>query len=140
MQKNGELNGDLNHRIQVGWMKWKSASGMLCDRSMRLKLKGKFYRTEIRPAMHYGMECWTVKHQHVHKIGVTEMRIFRWMCGPKSLLPGRRVGLLGPAQIYVSIPKYKNLPLTLETSTASLALSLLIFPQSGVETQPTKRQ
>ncbi|CAN6580293.1 unnamed protein product [Malus baccata var. baccata] len=27
LQKNGELDGDLNHRIQAGWMKWKSASG-----------------------------------------------------------------------------------------------------------------
>ncbi|KAM1827078.1 hypothetical protein ACFX13_026354 [Malus domestica] len=62
LQKNGELDGDLNHRIQAGWMKWKSASGVLCDRRMPLKLKGKFYRTTIRPAMLYGTECWAVKH------------------------------------------------------------------------------
>ncbi|RXH80326.1 hypothetical protein DVH24_041473 [Malus domestica] len=81
LQKNGELDGDLNHRIQAGWMKWKSASGVLCDRRMPLKLKGKFYRTAIRPAMLYGTECWAVKHQHVHKMGVAEMRMLRWMCG-----------------------------------------------------------
>ncbi|RXH92697.1 hypothetical protein DVH24_033593 [Malus domestica] len=33
-----------------------------------------FYRTAIRPAMLYGTKCWTVKHQHVHKMGVAEMR------------------------------------------------------------------
>ena len=81
LQKNGELDGDLNHRIQAGWMKWKSASGVLCDRRMPLKLKGKFYRTAIRPAMLYGTECWAVKHQHVHKMGVAEMRMLRGMCG-----------------------------------------------------------
>ncbi|KAM1143650.1 hypothetical protein ACFX2B_032151 [Malus domestica] len=81
LQKNGELDGDLNHRIQAGWMKWKSASGVLCDRRMPLKLKGKFYRTAIRPAMLYGTKCWAVKHQHVHKMGVAEMRMLRWMCG-----------------------------------------------------------
>ncbi|KAM1798712.1 hypothetical protein ACFX12_032753 [Malus domestica] len=81
LQKNGELDGDLNHRIQAGWMKWKSASGVLCDRRMPLKLKGKFYRTAIRPAMLYGIECWAVKHQHIHKMGVAEMRMLRWMCG-----------------------------------------------------------
>ncbi|KAM2895754.1 hypothetical protein FF1_010810 [Malus domestica] len=32
-------------------MKCKSASGVLCDRRRPLKLKGKFYRTAIRPAM-----------------------------------------------------------------------------------------
>ncbi|KAM1321281.1 hypothetical protein ACFX1X_014537 [Malus domestica] len=62
-------------------MKWKSASGGLCDRRRPLKLKGKFYRTAIRPAMLYGTKCWAVKHQHVHKMGVAEMRMLRWMCG-----------------------------------------------------------
>ncbi|KAM2859996.1 hypothetical protein COP2_025345 [Malus domestica] len=75
---NGEFDGDLTHRIQAGWMKWKSASGVLCDRRRPLKLKGNFYRTTIRPAMLYGIECWAVKHQHV---GVMEMRMLRWMCG-----------------------------------------------------------
>ena len=80
-QKNGELDEDLNHRIQVGWMKWKSASGLLCDCRMPLKLKGKFYRMAIRPDMLYGTECWAVKYQHVHKMGVVGMRMLRWMCG-----------------------------------------------------------
>ena len=62
LQENGDLDGDLNHRIQAGWMKCKSASGV-CDRRRPLKLKGKFYRTAIRPAMLYGTECWAVKHQ-----------------------------------------------------------------------------
>ncbi|KAM1032662.1 hypothetical protein FF1_036269 [Malus domestica] len=81
LQKNRELDGDLNHIIQAGWMKWKSASGVLCNRRMPLKLKGKVYRTAIRPAMLYGTECWAVKHQHIHKMGVAEMRMLRWMCG-----------------------------------------------------------
>ncbi|KAM2851653.1 hypothetical protein PS2_027746 [Malus domestica] len=70
LQKNEKLDGDLNHRIQAGWMKRKSASSVLCDCRRLLKLKGKFYRTAIRPAMLYGTECWAVKHQHVHKMGL----------------------------------------------------------------------
>ncbi|RXH87370.1 hypothetical protein DVH24_034270 [Malus domestica] len=31
--------------------------------------------------MLYGMECWAVKHQHVHKIGVAEIMMLHWMCG-----------------------------------------------------------
>ncbi|KAM2104272.1 hypothetical protein ACFX1T_002291 [Malus domestica] len=46
-----------------------------------LKLKGKFYRTTIKPAMLYDTECWAVKHQHVHQMGVAEMRMLRWICG-----------------------------------------------------------
>ncbi|KAM1159490.1 hypothetical protein ACFX19_033225 [Malus domestica] len=48
---------------------------------MPLKLKEKFYRTTIRLAMLYGTECWAVKHQHVHKMGVAKIRMLRWMCG-----------------------------------------------------------
>ena len=48
---------------------------------MPLKLKGKFYRTAIRPAMLYGTECWTAKGEHEHKLSVAEMKMLRWMSG-----------------------------------------------------------
>ena len=58
---------------------------MLCDRNIPAKLKGKFYRTAVRPAMLYGAKCWATKKQHVHKMGVAEMRMLRWMCGQTRL-------------------------------------------------------
>ena len=45
------------------------------------KLKGKFYRTAIRPAMLYGAECWPTKRRHVQQLSVAEMRMLRWFCG-----------------------------------------------------------
>ncbi|KAL5178487.1 hypothetical protein HKD37_01G000006 [Glycine soja] len=81
IQDDGEIEGDVNHRIQAGWMKWRKASGVLCDAKVPIKLKGKFYRTAVRPAILYGTECWAVKSQHETKVGVAEMRMLRWMCG-----------------------------------------------------------
>ncbi|RZB60825.1 Alcohol dehydrogenase-like 6 [Glycine soja] len=81
IQDDGEIDGDVNHRIQAGWMKWRKASGVLCDAKVPIKLKGKFYRTAVRPAILYGTECWAVKSQHENKVGVAEMRMLRWMCG-----------------------------------------------------------
>ncbi|XP_065881565.1 uncharacterized protein [Euphorbia lathyris] len=81
IQMDGEVDGDVAHRIKAGWSKWKSATSFLCDPNMPNRLKGKFYRTAIRPALLYGTECWAVKHCHIHKMSVAEMRMLRWMCG-----------------------------------------------------------
>ncbi|KAL6568984.1 hypothetical protein OROGR_000709 [Orobanche gracilis] len=75
-----EARGFRLSRI-AGWLKWKSATGVLCDPTMPHRLKGKFYRTAIRPALLYDTECWAIKQCHVQKMNVAEMRMLRWMCG-----------------------------------------------------------
>jgi hypothetical protein len=57
LQKNGDIDEDVSHRIKAGWLKSRQVSDILCDPMMPLKLKGKLYRTAIRPAMLYGAEC-----------------------------------------------------------------------------------
>ncbi|KAI0511862.1 hypothetical protein KFK09_012496 [Dendrobium nobile] len=47
----GEIDGDIIGRIQVGWLKWSNASGLLCDRKVPHKYKGKFYKMVVRPAI-----------------------------------------------------------------------------------------
>ena len=47
---------------------------------MPQKLKGKFYRTAIRPAMLYGAECWPTKRRHVQQLSVAEMQMLQWFC------------------------------------------------------------
>jgi len=57
IQDDGEIDSDVNHKMQASWLKWRSAIGVLCDRNTLLSLKGKFYRTATRPALLYGTEC-----------------------------------------------------------------------------------
>jgi hypothetical protein len=54
---------------------------ILCDPRVPLKLKAKFYRTAIRPAMLYGAECWPTKMRHVQQLSVAEMCMLQWICG-----------------------------------------------------------
>jgi hypothetical protein len=51
LQRDGDIDKDVSHIIKAGWMKWRQASSVLCDKRVPQKLKGKFYRTAIRPAM-----------------------------------------------------------------------------------------
>ncbi|ONM53611.1 Retrovirus-related Pol polyprotein LINE-1 [Zea mays] len=81
LQKEGDIDEDGSHRIKAGWLKWRQAAGVLCDPRVPHKLKGKFYRTTIRPAMLYGAECWPTKRRHVQQLSVAEMRMLRWICG-----------------------------------------------------------
>ncbi|KAH0469003.1 hypothetical protein IEQ34_002235 [Dendrobium chrysotoxum] len=81
VQSDGEIDGDIINRIQVGWLKWRNASGLLCDIKVPVKLKGKFYKMVVRPAMLYGVECWPLKEKHNTKLSVAEMRMLRWMSG-----------------------------------------------------------
>ena len=76
-----EIDEDVEHRIKAGCLKWRLAFGVLCDRRVPPRLKGRCYRTTIRLAMAYGVEFCLFNKQHMHKIDVVEMRILRCMCG-----------------------------------------------------------
>ena len=32
LQRDGDIDEDVSHRIKAGWMKWRQASGVLCDK------------------------------------------------------------------------------------------------------------
>jgi hypothetical protein len=54
LQSDGEIDEDVSHRIRAGWVKWRQAYDILCDKMVPNKLKGKFYRMVIIHAMMYG--------------------------------------------------------------------------------------
>ena len=67
--------------MQCGWNACRGPSGILCDRKVNVKLKGKNYKTAARLAMLYSCETWATKKKHERKINVAEMKMLRWMCG-----------------------------------------------------------
>ena len=71
--------------IQSGWKNCKRISGILCDRRISLRVKGKVYKTVVRPSMMYSAETWAVKKAQQKKLDVAEMRMLRWMSGVTKL-------------------------------------------------------
>lgn len=55
-QANGHIDADGTHRRKAGWTKWRQIGGVLCDRRVTIKLKGKFFKTVVRPEVLY----WSV--------------------------------------------------------------------------------
>ena len=58
---------------------------VLCDGKINVTIKGKVYRTVVRPALVYGAEIWALKKAQEKKLEVTEMRMLRWDCGVTKL-------------------------------------------------------
>jgi hypothetical protein len=44
LQRDGDIDEDVSHRIKAGSMKWRQASEVLCDKRVSQKLKGKLYK------------------------------------------------------------------------------------------------
>jgi hypothetical protein len=51
----GSFGMDVKHRIKYGWVKWKEALSVLCDKIIPRR-KVKFYSSVVRPTMLYGSE------------------------------------------------------------------------------------
>ena len=79
MEEEGGMETEITKRVGAGWRNWKKCIGVLCDRRMPVKLKGKVYKKVIRPAMLCGAETWATTKRQEKRIEVTEMRMLRWM-------------------------------------------------------------
>ena len=75
LAEGGELDAEVTHIVQSGWKNWKRVSGVFCDRKMKndVNIKGKAYRTVVRPALVYGAETWALNKAQENKLEVAEM-------------------------------------------------------------------
>ncbi|GAB0096098.1 hypothetical protein DMENIID0001_115620 [Sergentomyia squamirostris] len=76
---------DVNHRINVAWMKWRENSTIFCDRKMPMKIKGKLHSTIVRPAVFYSSQCWTMYRDFEKKLNATDMKMLRILSGVTKL-------------------------------------------------------
>ena len=55
VQQSGDSDKEVIKRIQAGWAAWRRITGVMCNRHVPGKVKGRMFKTMVRPAMLYGI-------------------------------------------------------------------------------------
>ena len=53
VQESGSCERKVMRRVQAGWNGWIKVSGVICDRRLPARVKGKVYSSVVTPAMVY---------------------------------------------------------------------------------------
>ena len=81
VQESGSYEREVKKRVHAGWNGWKKVSGVICDRMLPARVKGKVYSSVVRPAMVYGLETVAVTKKQVEEMEVAEMKMLRFAMG-----------------------------------------------------------
>ncbi|KAK3548498.1 hypothetical protein QTP70_013331 [Hemibagrus guttatus] len=99
VQSNGECGKEVKKRVQAGWNGWRKVSGVLCDRKISTRIKGKVYRTVVRPAMLYGLETVSLRKRQESELEVAELKMLRFSLGVTRLDRIRNEYIRGTAHV-----------------------------------------
>jgi len=91
----GDVTPEVRARIKAAWVKWRQLTAVLCDRRMPRRLKGKIYKTVVRPVALYVAECWPAATNHEKALHAMEMRMLRWSLGLTRLDHATNVDVRG---------------------------------------------
>ena len=78
VQESGSCEREVKRRVLAGWNGWRKISGVICDRRLPARVKGKVYSSVVRPAMVYGVETVVVTKKQVEEMKVAEMKMLRF--------------------------------------------------------------
>ena len=74
VQESGGHEREVKKRVQAEWNRWRRVSGVICERRLPARVKGKVYSSVVRPAMVYGLETVAVTKKQVEEMEVAEMK------------------------------------------------------------------
>ena len=81
VQESGGCEREVKKRVQAGWNGWRKVSGVICDRRLPARVKGKVYSSVVRSTMVYGLETVAVTKKQVEEMEVTKMKMLRFAMG-----------------------------------------------------------
>ncbi|KAK3563426.1 hypothetical protein QTP86_028163, partial [Hemibagrus guttatus] len=99
VQSNGECGKEVKKRVQAGWIGWRKVWGVLCERKISARIKGKVYRTVVRAAMLYGLETVSLRKRQESELEVAELKMLRFSLGVTRLDRIRNEYIRGTAHV-----------------------------------------
>ena len=81
VQRNRECGREVKKRVQAGWNGWRRMSGVICDRRVPARVKGKVYKVAVRPAMLYGLDTVALTKRQEAEMEVAELKMLRFSLG-----------------------------------------------------------
>ena len=85
MSSDGRSETEVRRRVQVGVNAWRQVEGVMSDKHISKKLKGKVLGACVTPAMMYGLETLPVSEKHQHRLHVCENNWVRRIAGVKRM-------------------------------------------------------
>ncbi|KAK3517683.1 hypothetical protein QTP70_015690 [Hemibagrus guttatus] len=99
VQSNGECGKEVKKQVQAAWNGWRKVWGVLCDQKISARIKGKVYRTVVRPAMLYGLETVSLRKRQESELEVAELKMLTFSLGVTRLDRIRNEYIRGTAHV-----------------------------------------
>uniref|UniRef100_A0A087XJI6 Uncharacterized protein n=1 Tax=Poecilia formosa TaxID=48698 RepID=A0A087XJI6_POEFO len=99
VQNNGECGKEVKKHVQAGWTGWRKVSGVMCDKTVSARMKGKVYKTVVRPAMPFGVETVAMTKRQEAELEVAEMKMLRFSLGVTRMDKIRNEYIRGTAHV-----------------------------------------
>ena len=85
VQRNGECGREVKKSVQAGWNGCRRMSGVICDRRVPARVKGKVYKVAVRPAMLYGLDTVALVKRQEAGMEVAELKMLRFSLGVTTM-------------------------------------------------------
>ena len=76
----------MKKRVQASWNGWKKVPGVMCDKRVSARMKGKIHKMVVRPAMLFGSETVALRKRQEAELEVAEGKMLRFSLGVTRMI------------------------------------------------------
>ncbi|XP_063894345.1 uncharacterized protein LOC135117874 [Helicoverpa armigera] len=81
VQSDGEVDRDVMHRINSGWMQWRQVTSTIYDSTDAPQTEGQNLQIRNKTCRPVWIRVLGIEKKDENRVHVAKMRMLRWMCG-----------------------------------------------------------